>query len=379
MRAMNERALVEHVRRAGPVSRAELGRVSGLSKPTVGLALANLERDGLIRVAGRRTGTRGPAAALYEVRPEAGFVLGLDVGRQYLRGALADLTGAVLARTEVKVRVGSGHDRIAELARLAETLRRSAGLHRSDVTQTVLGSPGVYDPRRGALRMAPGIPGWERREVLTELTEAFGPAVTVDNDVNLAAVAEKAYGHGREVGSLAFLSVGTGIGVGLIVEGRLHRGAHGAAGEIAFLPLDGGLAEPTQARRHGTLEAAASAAAVVRAARHEGMRGAVSSRRVFAAAAAGDPKAQRVVDQEAVVVAKAIAAVVAVADPELVVLGGGIGQAPGFAEAVHAKLPGLAPVLPEVRVSALGVDAVVTGCLAAGIDQAWDLLTAASA
>jgi predicted NBD/HSP70 family sugar kinase len=128
------------------------------------------------------------------------------------------------------------------------------------------------------------------------------------------------------------------------------------------------------ARRRGMLEAAGSAPAVVRAARRAGMRGAVSAQRVFEAAARGDERAAAVVAGEARLVAKAISAVVTVVDPELVVLGGGIGQAPGFADAVTAELRGLAPALPEVRVSALGTDAVVDGCLASGADLAWTRL-----
>jgi predicted NBD/HSP70 family sugar kinase len=122
------------------------------------------------------------------------------------------------------------------------------------------------------------------------------------------------------------------------------------------------------------LEAAGSAPAVVRAARRAGMRGPVSALRVFEAAARGDERAAGVVAAEARLVAKAISAVVTVVDPALVVLGGGIGQAPGFAAAVTAELRGLAPVLPEVRVSALGTDAVIDGCLASGAELAWTRL-----
>jgi predicted NBD/HSP70 family sugar kinase len=147
------------------------------------------------------------------------------------------------------------------------------------------------------------------------------------------------------------------------------------AGEIAFMPLSGGSgADEAEARRRGPLEAAASASGVVRAARHGGMRGPVSARRVFEAAAAGDERAAAVVAEEARLVAKAICAVITVVDPDLVVLGGGIGRAPGFAEAVTAALEPIAPVLPAIRVSALGTDAVVDGCLSAGTELAWSHL-----
>jgi predicted NBD/HSP70 family sugar kinase len=234
----------------------------------------------------------------------------------------------------------------------------------------------VYDPRRDALALAGALPGWDQPIVLDELRRTFGNSLMIENDADAAALAERAHGHGRDVDSFAFVSVGTGIGMGLVLGGRLHRGAHGAAGEIGFLPLGSGAkSDARDARRRGALEAAASAAGIVRAARRAGIKRPVSARSVFTAAADGDERAARVVADEAVLVAKAICSVVAVADPELVVLGGGIGQATGFCAAVGRELRGLAPVQPELRVSALGVDAVVDGCLAAGSERAWQLVT----
>jgi predicted NBD/HSP70 family sugar kinase len=209
--------------------------------------------------------------------------------------------------------------------------------------------------------LAGGLAGWGRPAVLAELRAAFGQQVVVENDVDAATLAEREHGHGREVGTFAFVWIGSGIGMGLVVDGKLHRGVQGA--------------DPADARRRGTLEAAGSAAGVVRAARRAGMRGPVSGRRVFAAAAAGDARAAAVVAGEAELVARAVCAVVTVVDPELVVLGGGIGQAPGFAVAVTDQLRSLAPVMPDVRVSALGTEAVVDGCLASGAELAWQQLT----
>ena len=373
IRALNEQILLGRIRGSSSVSRAELARLSGLSKPTVSLALDNLELAGLVRRAGERTGLPGRAARLYEVHPEAGFVLGLDIGRQYLRGALMDLGATIRARISARVQVAGAAGRIAELIELGLSLCDHAGVPLDSVAQTVIGSPGVYDPRRDVIALAGNRPG-----VLTELRATFGPSLMLENDIDVSALAEHAHGHGREVEDFAFVSVGTGIGMGLVLGGRLRRGAHGVAGEIAYLPLGNGQGgDERDVRRRGAMESAAAAAGIVRSARRAGMRGPVSARRVFSAAAQGDERAALVVAQEALLVAKAICSVVTVVDPEMIVLGGGIGQAPGFAEAVTAELRHLAPAVPDVRVSALGTDAVVDGCLAAGMQRAWDTLTAA--
>jgi predicted NBD/HSP70 family sugar kinase len=377
LRALNEQLLLGHIRRLGRCSRAELARLSGLSKPTVSLALANVERSGLVREAGQRTGVPGRSALLYEVRPDAGYVLGLDIGQQYLRGALADLSGQIIGRSTVRSRASSVAGRVTELVSLADELCGGAGIGRADVTQTVIGSPGVYDPRRNTLALAGGLASWGRPAVLAGLRDAFGPQLVLENDIDAAAVAEREHGHGRQVGTFAFVSIGTGIGMGLVIDGKLHRGVHGVAGEIAYMPISEGQGSTAEdARRRGTLEAAGAAAGVVRAARRAGMRGSVSARRVFEAAAGGEERAAAVVAAEALLVAKAVCAIITVVDPELVVLGGGIGQAPGFAAAVTEQLSKLAPVLPDVLVSALGTDAVVDGCLASGTELAWQRLTA---
>ena len=361
IRTLNEQLLLERMRGNGPVSRGDLTSASGLSKPTVALALTSLERDALVQRAGQRVGGRGRSASLYEIRSDAGFVLGLDVGREFVRGAVADLAGAVRARRSRAARSSSGAARVRELGGLAYEVLHEAGVDsNATLLQTVVGSPGIVEPDGRALQLAPNLPGWEKPTVLRDLRGLLGAETTIENDVDAAAVAERDHGHGRDFSTFAFVSVGTGIGMGLVLDGELHRGAHGAAGEIAFLPLAG-----------GSLESAVSGAAVVAAARRAGSPQ-PSARDVFVAACAGDRGAREVVAAEAATVARALVAIVAVVDPGLIVLGGGIGRAPGFAEEVHTRLAELSPIVPEVRPSALGEDAVVDGCLAVGGDQLWD-------
>src|SRR5215471_17116907 len=147
IRKLNEQLLLEQLRGRGAVSRSELANSSGLSKPTVGLALASLERADLVRDAGRTAGGRGRTARLYEIRSDAGFVLGLDVGREFVRGAVADLAGSVRARRSTSARSSSGTGRVREVASLADELLRDSGVERDGVLlQTVVGSPGVVKP-----------------------------------------------------------------------------------------------------------------------------------------------------------------------------------------------------------------------------------------
>ncbi|MGI9008035.1 MAG: ROK family transcriptional regulator, partial [Streptosporangiaceae bacterium] len=259
IRAMNEQLLLNQIRQLGSCSRADLARLSGLSKPTVSLALANVERSGLVRTAGQRTGVPGRSAVLYEISPEAGYVLGLDIGHEYLRGAVTDLTGEILAKAEARCAASSVRRRVGELTRLADEICAAAGIGRAEVTQTVLGGPGFYDQRRDAITLAGGLAGWDRPAVLAELRGAFGGNLAVENDIDAAALAEREHGHGRDFASFVFVSIGSGIGMGLVLAGQLHRGEHGAAGEIAFLPIAQGPgaagAATSEVRRRGMLEA----------------------------------------------------------------------------------------------------------------------------
>src|SRR5215472_1505648 len=205
IRAMHEQLLLSHIRQLGLCSRADLARLSGLSKPTVSLALANVERSGLVRTAGQRTGMPGRSAVLYEISPDAGYVLGLDIGHEYLRGAIADLTGEIRAKAETRCPAAGVAKRVNELIRLADGICSAAGISRAEVTQTVLGSPGVYDPRRDAIILTGGLAGWDKPAVLAGLRRAFGDSLVVENDTDAAALAEREHGHGREFGSFVIV------------------------------------------------------------------------------------------------------------------------------------------------------------------------------
>jgi predicted NBD/HSP70 family sugar kinase len=378
LRAHNERALLECLRSAGPSSRPGLARIAGLSKPTVSQALANLESVGLVRSVGPASPSLGRTAMLYEVDPTAGYVVGIDIGRAWIRVAAADLSGEIVARRDERNRARSGSALVRSVAAVAHEVVEAAGLTWKQVAHTVVGGPGVFDPDSDRFRHAPNVPGWSRPGVMSELREALPPTVALDNDANLAAVGERSYGSGRDARTFVYVSVGTGIGMGVIIDGELYRGAHGAAGEVGYLPLgeDGaGGAAGRDARRRGILEEAASADAVVRTAKRLGMQGATSAKRVFAAARAGDELALAAVDAEAQRLALVVGTVAAIVDPEFVLLGGGVGSNIDLLRPpLERRLGELTPLAPPVAEGELGQDAIVLGAVASALDTARDLV-----
>ena len=371
LRAINERTVLELIHNRGPLSRAQVARVSGLSKPTVSLALSGLLTARLVCEVGRSHGDRGPSAVLYELNPSAGWVVGIDVGRKWVRAAIADISVKVVARRDERARVTSQRSLIGQIGAIAHRLAGEAGVAWSQVTQATLGSPGVFDPARGYVAMAPNLPGWGRHGLVEAVRAELGSSVTFENDVNLAALAERNHGLGRNLRNFVLLSVGTGIGLALIVDGQLRRGAHGAAGEIAYMPIGPGDPKDPANRRRGALEESAAAAGIVREAKHLGMRGPLSAEAVFSAARRGNRTARRVVEIEAQRLALAIATITPVLDPELVVLGGGVGRNGDLLlEPIEHELRQLLAFRPKVAVSALGDDAVLQGAVATALEAA---------
>jgi predicted NBD/HSP70 family sugar kinase len=377
LRAHNERAVLEHLRAAGPSSRPGLARIAGLSKPTVSQALANLEAAGLVRRVGPASPSMGRTAMLYEADPTAGYVVGIDIGRSWIRVAAADLSGEIVARRDERNRARGAATIVKAVGELAHEVVATAGVRWSRVAHAVVGGPGVFDPDSDRLRHAPNLPGWSRPGVMSRLREALRPTVTLDNDANLAAVGERTYGSGRDARTFVYVSVGTGIGMGVIIDGELYRGAHGAAGEVGYIPLgtDDVPAGGRDAKRRGILEEAASADAVVRTAERLGMKDATSAKRVFSAARAGDELALAAVEAEANRLALVVGTVAAIVDPEFVLLGGGIGgNIDLLRPPLERRLAELTPLAPRVAEGELGHDAIVLGAVATALDRARDLV-----
>jgi predicted NBD/HSP70 family sugar kinase len=375
LRAINERTVLDLIRQRGPVSRAQISRVSGLSKPTVSTALTALESARLVREAGRTSGGKGPSAVLYELNARAGWVVGIDVGRAWVRAALADLTGEIVARRDERARVRSSQTLIAQLGEVAHALADEAGLRWRQVTFATIGSPGVFHPELGQVSLAHSLPGWGRQGLVEAVQRELGTNIAFENDVNLAALGEQWRGLGKGVDDFVVLHIGTGVGVGLVLGGELYRGSSGAAGEVGYLPLLGTNPRDPEIRRHGALDAVAGASGVVADAQRRGMPSPLTAKKVFGSARRGDRIAMRTVADEARWIALAIAAVVSVVDPELVILGGGIGvNGDLLLEPIERELATISPFRPRIEVSALREDATLNGAVWMALQAAQDRL-----
>ncbi len=365
---MNERTVLETIRTGAPISRAEISRRAGISKPTVSLALQSPLEARPVQEAAHVPAGPSYGAVFFEPVPEAALVLGLDLGARFVRGAVCDLTGSVRARQDVELPADTADAAISAIVGLHASLLPAAGLDADLVDGAVVGVPGVVDAGRGQIHLT-HFTDLEGRELGNELEERLGLAITLENDINLAALGEQWHGVARGVDDFVFLSVGTGLGVGLVLRGELHRGRNGAAGELD-------LARTGHAEDADPCAGAVSALAERIAAEYEGgtiLAPPFDPRAIFAAARSGDTAALIVVEQVARRIALHVVPIAAVADVGLVVLGGGI-AANGdlLLGPIRELLDGWLPYPPQVEVSSLGDAAVLTGALAVGLEAAQD-------
>jgi predicted NBD/HSP70 family sugar kinase len=368
LKRLNERTVLEAIRTGAPISRAEISRRAGISKPTVSIALQSLVDAGLVREAEPDPGRPSYGAVFFEPVADAALVLGLDVGARFLRGALCDLRGTVRARQDVELRDPEVEDVVEATRRLRDALVVAADLPDARIDGVVVGVPGVVDRESDTVHLT-HFESLEGRPLGADLVELLGLPVTLENDINLAALGEQWQGVARGVDNFVFLSIGTGLGAGLVLRGELHRGRNGAAGEVDFaLAALGEELDPCASAVSALAERLASGNG-----RRTSLEAPFEPRRIFSAARAGDELALEVVAETARRIALHIVPIAAVADVELVVLGGGLGaNGDLLLEPVRTLLAGWLPYPPGVVVSSLGDAAVLSGALAVGLRSALD-------
>jgi predicted NBD/HSP70 family sugar kinase len=373
LRELNDRSALELLLSGGPMTRAQLGEHTGLSKVTASQLLARLEERGIVAVAGELAGGRGPNAALYAVVPSTAYVAGLHVEQHEISAGVADITGNVVTRVAVNPSVAA--DPVAVVRGAVQAACREAGVPPDSLRAFVIGTPGVLDPRTGDPRLAVNLPTWHEG-VLDALRTDLGRPVTLENDVNLAAMAERAVGAAAGTADFVLVWLGVGLGLATVLGGRLHRGAGGAAGEIGYLPVPGvPLPEDVTHPATGAFQGLVGAQAVLPLAAQHGFDEPTAARAVAAAvAASGDSngRADGFLAELAGRVATGVAAVSVVLDPGLVVLGGDVGLAGGteLASRVATEVGRISPCRPDVVPTAVDGAPVLRGAILAAVDQA---------
>ena len=380
VRRTNEATVLSAVIEHSPISRSKLMEITGLSKPTVLAIVAALRERDLIRPVSGSSPGAGRPADYYEANPRAGFAIGIDLGGTKVRAALCDLLGDIIAETFESTERKGGLGVIDQMVRLSRSLAKSARVPWRSVRSVAVGCPG-FVTEDGTLTAAVNIAGFDALAPKRLLEKVLRVPVFIENDVNTAAYGEFAARSFGPIRSLVVISIGTGVGAGIIIDGHILRGATGAAGEFAYLPLGDDPASP-KARRRGSLELSASGPGMQRSLRAHLTARVVTSRlssdaspkAIFAAAAEDDPLGCLLVDEEAALIARAILTVDVVCDPEVFVLAGGIGSNAALLEPVRTALREIAPFPIRVERSASGDRSGLLGATALARQRGWSML-----
>lgn len=379
-RAINDRLALRLLQQQGPLTAGQLKQLTGLSRPTVADLVERLTAAGLIAAAGEaKQQRRGPNARLYGIVADRAHLAALDIRTEGVAVAVSDLVGEVLAEASLPITGDAGTGPAVDRAvALVERTAKKAGAGRLHTVG--IGAPGLIDPASGELRDSTGLPAWHRR-LVAALQERLPEArVSVENETNLAALAEQRDGAARDRDTFVLLWLGHGTGAAVILDGTLRRGASGGTGEIGFLPVPGTRGLPSATGCEGGFHSLVGAAAVAELAAEYGIEAEPGAEPVAAGAvrtavatgsAPGSAEA-RFLDTLADRIAVGVASVVALLDPGHVVLGGEVGQAGGEALAarVRERLAALSPLPAEVSPSTLGGGAVLRGALLTARAQA---------
>ncbi|GGY24309.1 ROK family transcriptional regulator [Streptomyces anulatus] len=374
LRAMNDRAALDLLLEHGPLSRTRIGKLTGLSKPTASQLLARLEAAGLVVATGTSEGRPGPNAQLYTVNARAAHVAGLDVNGRRIVAAVADVTGRTVGEFELATPGRRADSVVRQVADALDGAVKDAGLTRADVHRLVIGTPGAFDPGTGRLRYASHLPGWHSPTLLDELAAFLPMPVEYENDVNLVAVAEQRLGAARGHEDFVLLWNEEGLGAALVINGRLHRGFTGGAGEVGFLPVPGTpLVRQVVKANSGGFQELAGAQAVPRLAKALGVD---TPQQPYAKVAAEllaraadayerDEALTELLRQYAQRLATGLASVTAVLDPGLIVLSGQAVAAGGeiLRSLIQSELAELAASRPRLVVGEIDRTPVLRGAL----------------
>jgi predicted NBD/HSP70 family sugar kinase len=381
LRELNRLRIVDALRHDGTASRAEIARQTGLSPSTVSTVITELQRAGLVVESTLApAGRQGRPAAQLALDPSAGAAVGIDFDHDKIRVAVSDLARTVLA--EASVRIDVDHDAPKALEHASELVAQvleEAEVDRERVLGAGMALPGPVDHARGALHTSPILAGWANVDAAAELERRIDVPVHLDNDANLGALAEVTLGAGRNVRSAAYIQMSSGIGAGMIVDGRPYHGHRGIAGEIGHVLVD----EQGQICRcgnRGCLETLASGPALVALLRPSHGEG-LTVESIISMARDGDPGARRVIADAGRAVGRVVAGLCNLFNPEMVVVGGDLSTAgelllDPLRESIDRYALPTATERLEVVAGELGDRANLLGALALAIAQSGEAVAA---
>ncbi len=384
---INKHAALDLIRfTPGGISRVELAQRMSLTRAAVTAIAGDLMECGVICETTSRLSSAGRPPITLEINPQRGFVAGVDMGATHISILIANSAAHVLEEKETSFNIADGPEICLERADvfLRETLKQ-AGIELENLLAIGVGVPGPIMAEAGMVVMPPIMPGWDRYPIRATLEKRWGCPVSLNNDAELGAVGEWAFGAGRSANNLAYIKVGTGVGAGLLLDGHIYRGATGSAGEIGHLTIDTNGAICTCGNR-GCLETFASGPAIARlakeavASKQQTQLSALGERTITAkdvsdAARRGDLVAQRIIAAAGAQLGVAIAGLVNLINPNMVVVGGGVAQIgdlflePVRREVQRRSLPGSAHIA-QITTALLGRRAVSMGAVAQAISIA---------
>ncbi len=369
MRGINRSAILEIIRRESPISRTAIAERLDVSLPTVMRIVEALIEEGFVRQPGGTEWSGGRRRSLLEFNTTGGVVLGVDMGGTKLYGAVSDLGGNVLDEISIGSRGAQGEESYNTLVTLVDSMLASPKLEGQHVRGIGVGAPGITLHKEGIVKWVYSL-NWKDFPLKDRLVKRYKLPVTVDNDVNLAALGELWFGAGQNARNIVVITIGTGIGAGIIIDRALYRGSTEAAGEIGNM-LPGREFLGKNYRDFGALENVASATGIGERARKASKSRAdkaiadnLLAEEVFVAARQGQKWAAALVEETVDFLAIAIANLAVSFDPDLIVLGGSVSRsADMLVEPILRRINGAIPSLPKLVVSSLGPRAVVMGAI----------------
>ncbi|HLV05963.1 MAG TPA: ROK family transcriptional regulator [Actinomycetaceae bacterium] len=333
--------LFQLVRDGRPRTRADLAAVTGFARPTVAARIDELLSAGLIVPAGEASSTGGRPPATFAFNPGARIVLAADLGVSHGRLAVTDLASTVLAERSLEVAIADGPEVVLDLvsATLIEMVEE-LGRPLSDVAGVGVGLPGPVEHRLGRAISPPIMPGWDGYDVPGRLKQTLPAPVLVDNDVNIMALGEHA-ARWQDVDDLVFIKIATGIGAGIISDGKLRRGALGAAGDLGHIAVPRGREVPCRCGNVGCLEALAGGQAIVESLQDQGIEIERTSQ-IVDLVRAGNLVASQTVRQAGRDIGNVVAGVVNLLNPSVIVIGGIVSEVgehllAGIREVVYSR------------------------------------------